>query len=35
MSMGDSLGPADIAALTNGNRNNSGMSGWGADMGAW
>lgn len=35
MSMGESLGPADIAALTNGNRNNYGSNGFGGAEGAW
>lgn len=35
MSMGESLGPADIAALTGSNNNNRGNSGFGGENGAW
>lgn len=35
MSIGESLGPADIAALTGSNNNNRGNSGFGGENGAW
>lgn len=35
MAMGESLGPADIAALTGNNNRSNNNGGWGNDMGAW
>lgn len=35
MSMGESLGPADIAALTGSNNGNRNNSGFGGETGAW
>lgn len=35
MALGESLGPADIAALTGNNNRSNGNGGWGSDMGAW
>ena len=35
MSMGESLSPADIAALTGNNNNGNNGGAFGSDMGAW